>query len=124
MKSSNFRSRFNAVLAGLVSTAAVKWLFDRGLWDVGFRGLYHIVDIDMAEPLTAILSYGLPLAAGTIAYAVLSPHSRKEGPVLRKHAWQSRRFIVALIIIVVALVAGLSFGRLFGLPSVTLPSER
>jgi hypothetical protein len=121
----NALSRIIAVLGGLASAVVFKWAFDRWLWDISFRWLTLIADFEKAERITAVLSYLVPLAAAALAYAVLSPHSPKDdSPALRKRPWQSQRLIVGLLVIVAATVAGLSYGRVFGLPSVTLPQSR
>jgi hypothetical protein len=122
---SDARSRIIAGLGGIAAAAALKWIFDRWLWDVAFRGLVHLADFDPAELVTAILSYLLPLFAGVLVYVRLAPASPVDDrPMLRKRPWQSGRFIVSVIVIVAALIGGLSYGRLSGLPSVTLPSAR
>jgi hypothetical protein len=122
---SKVRSRIIAVIGGLASAVIIKWAFDRWVWDVGFQQLARFVDFDMAASVSAVLSYLVPLAAACLAYAALSPHSSKDDhPSLRKHPWQSRRLIVGLLIVIVATIAGLSYGRIFGLPSITLPRAR
>ena len=84
-----------------------------------------MADFDKAESITAVLSYLIPLAAAVLAYVVLSPHSPKDDrPALRKRPWQSKPLIVGLLVIIAATIGGLSYGRLFGLPSVTLPQSR
>jgi hypothetical protein len=118
-------SRLTAVLGGLVSAVVLKWVFDHWLWDFSFQRLAPLSDNEKAESITAVLSYLVPLAAACLAYAALSPHSPKEDqPALRKQPWQSRRLIVGLLVIIVAMIAGLSYGRVFGLPSLTLPQAR
>jgi hypothetical protein len=122
---SNVLSRIIAAFGGLVSAVVLKWAFDRWLWDLSFRALALMTDFDKAESITAVLSYLVPLAAAVLAYRVLAPHSPQDDrPVLRKRPWQSQRLIVGLLVIVVATIAGLSYGRLFGLPFVTLPPAR
>jgi hypothetical protein len=114
-----------AVLGGLASALVFKWTFDRWLWDVSFRWLTRIVEFETAESVTAVLSYLVSLAAAALVYTALAPPSPAEdGPTLRRHPWQSPYLIVGLIVIVAATVAGLSYGRVFGLPSVTLPQSR
>jgi hypothetical protein len=121
----NALSRIIAAIGGLVSAIVLKWVFDRWLWDLSFRGLTLMADFDEAESITAVLSYLVPLAAAVLAYVVLSPHSPKdERPVLRKRPWQSKPVVVGLLVIIAATIGGLSYGRLFGLPSVTLPESR
>lgn len=123
---SNALSRIMAGLGGLASAVVLKWAFDHWLWDFSFRRLVGpLSDNENAESITAVLSYLVPLAAAAVAYAVLSPHSPDEDrPALRKQPWQSQRLIVGLLVIVVATIAGLSYGRVFGLPSLTLPQAR
>jgi amino acid transporter len=122
---SNALSRNIAVLGGIASAAVLKWAFDHWLWDVSFRRLALMVDFEMAEPITAVLSYLVPLTTAALAYAVLSPHPPKDDrPALRKLPWQSQRVIVGLLVIVAATIGGLSLGRVFGLPSITLPQSR
>ena len=122
---SNAFSRLSAVLGGVASAVVLKWAFDHWLWDISFQRLCLVTDSETAEPITAVLSYLIPLAAAVLAYAALSPHSTGDDrPVLRRHPWQSRRLIVGLLVIVAATIAGLSYGRIFGLPMVTLPNPR
>jgi hypothetical protein len=122
---SNGLSRIIAVLGGLASAVVLKWAFDHWLFDLSFRLLVLMVDFEMAELITAVLSYLVPLAAAALAYAALSPHPPKdERPALRKQPWQSQGLIVGLLVIVAATIAGLSYGRVFGLPSITLPQSR
>jgi hypothetical protein len=122
---SNWLSRIIGVLGGLASAVALKWVFDHWLWDISFRWLVLITDFEQAESITAVLSYVLPLAAAVLAYALLSPHSPKDArPALRKQPWQSQRLIVGLLVLIAATIAGLSYGRVFGLPSITLPQSR
>src|SRR5580700_5200615 len=121
----SLRSRLIAVSGGLASAVVIKWVFDRGLWDISFVGLFHLFDSDTAEPLTAVLSYLVPLTAGVAVHAALLPKQPEDDRAfLRKRPWQSRRIIAALLIIVAAIVAGLSYGRVFGLPSIALPQPR
>lgn len=122
---SNALSRIIAVLGGLASAVVLKWVFDRWLWDISFKWLARMADFDKAEQITALLSYLVPLAAAAVTYVVLSPHSPEDDrPALRKSPWQSQRLIIGLLVIVTATIAGLSYGRLFGLPSITLPQSR
>jgi hypothetical protein len=118
----SLRSRLIAASGGLASAVVVKWVFDRGLWDICFVWLFHLFDIDTAEPMTAVLSYLIPLTAGAVVHAALLPRQPEDDRVfLRKRPWQSPRLIAGLLVIVAAVVAGLSYGRVFGLPAVTLP---
>jgi hypothetical protein len=118
-------SRILAVLGGLISAVVCKWVFDHWLWDAIFGWLAAVTDFGKAESITAVLSYLLPLVAGTLAYVALSPHApENDRPALRKSPWQSGRFIVGLLVIIAAAIAGLSYGRVFGLPSITLPQSR
>jgi hypothetical protein len=123
---SNALSRVIAVLGGLASAVVFKWAFDLWLWDVSFRWLVLMADFEKAESITAVLSYLVPLAAAALAYTLLSPHppTNDHPPSLRKHPWQSQRLMVGLLVIIAATIAGLSYGRVFGLPSVTLPQSR
>lgn len=118
-------SRIIAVLSGIASAVVLKWVFDQWLWDSSFQRLAPISDNEKAESITAVLSYLVPLTAAAFAYAAFSAHAPEEDrPALRKHPWQSRRFIIGLLVIVVATIAGLTVGRLFGLPTLTLPQAR
>jgi len=115
------------VLAGFASAVVLKWTFDHWLWDVSFQWLSPLAGYESAESITAVLSYLGSLAAAVLASKVLSPHSSSdedERPALRQHPWQSPHLRVGLIVIVAATIAGLSYGRVFGLPSVTLPQSR
>jgi len=113
------------VLGGLASAVVLKLSFDYLLWDVCFKWLALMVDFEKSESITAVLSYLVPMTAAALAYAVLLPHSPADDrPALRKQPWQSQRLVVGLLVIVAASIAGLSYGRVFGLPSVTLPQPR
>jgi hypothetical protein len=122
---SNGFLRIIAVLGGLALAVVLKWVFDHWLWDASFQRLVLVADFEQAESITAELSYLIPLAAAALAYALLSPQLPKDDrPALRKHPWQSQRLIVGLLVVVAATIAGLSCGRVFALPSVTLPQTR
>jgi hypothetical protein len=123
---SNRLLQIRAVLGGLACAVVLKWTFDHWLWDVSFRWLTHMAEFETAESVTAVLSYLVSLGAAARMYAALSPHSSEDDdrPALRRHPWQSPYLIVGLIVIVAATIAGLSYGRVFGLPSVTLPQSR
>jgi amino acid transporter len=121
----NVLSRYMAVLGSIASAVALKWVFDRWLWDASFQRLALIFDFEKAEPIVAVLSYLVPLATAVVAYLILSPHPPKEGgPSLRKSPWQSPLIIVGVLVIIAATIGGLSLGRVFGLPSITLPQSR
>jgi hypothetical protein len=112
-------------VSALLLAAALKWLFDRVLWDFIFGLFDRMTDFVRAEFITAVLSYLVPLALAALAFWMLFERYAEEDtmPVLRKHPWQSRRLIAAVLIAGVALMAGTSYGRVFGLPSVTLPAS-
>ena len=120
------RSRVTALSAGLASAVITKWAFDCLLWDASFRWLAHMVDFETAEAVTEVLSYLLPLTAAAATYSMLSPRPPEQDDrvVLRKPPWQSQYLIVGVTVIVAAIVAGLSYGRVFGMPSMTLPQTR
>ena len=122
----NAFSRILRWISALAAAVALKWLFDKVLWDP-LDGLLArgTMDFEHAELITAVLSYLVPLTLAAGGYAILfGRQAPDDRPVLRKHPWQSPPLIIGTLIIVVALIAGISYGRLFGLPSIALPPAR
>ena len=117
-------SRLLKWICALVAAVVLKWLFDEVLWDPLDQLLARTTDFERAELITAVLSYLVPLALAVVGYAMLfARQAADDRPVLRKHPWQSRRLIVGVLVVIVALIAGTSYGRVFKLPQISLPSS-
>ncbi len=111
-------------IVGPLLAVAFKWLFDRVLWDWLTQWLDRVVDFERVAVIVAIASYLVPLVAAAWITARLFPGDPDDRtiPVLRKHPWQSKPLIAGVLIVVVAVIAGTEYGRLFGLPSIALPA--
>ena len=115
------------VLLGICCLAlaiVLKWAFDLALWDLLVKSFSLGTAFERADLMVAVLSYLLPLSASSLVYAAV--HARyavkDDVPQLRRHPWQSKRVIVSVMVIVVSAMAGMLYGRVFGLPSIHLPS--
>lgn len=111
-------------ISGLVLVVGLKWLFDRALWDWLTKWLDRLIDFERVAVIVAIASYLVPLAASVLTCVKLFPGESVDEslPALRKRPWQSKPLIVSVLIVAASVVAGISYGRLFGLPWVTLPA--
>jgi len=111
-------------IVGPLLAVGLKWLFDRALWDLLTQWLDRVIDFERVAVIVAITSYLVPLAAAAWITARLFPGDAEDRtiPVLRKHPWQSKPLIAGVLIVVVAVIAGTEYGRLFGLPSIALPA--
>jgi hypothetical protein len=118
-------SRILPWVTAVVLAAALKWVFDRVLWDIFSHWLDHGLDFEKTALIVGIASFLLPLAAAVLISIRLFPGPAVDPtlPVLGKHPWQSKPLIVGVLIVVVAVMAGTSYGRLFGLPHINLPSR-
>jgi hypothetical protein len=111
-------------ICGVALSVGLKWAFDRTLWDPLTKWLDHIIDFERVALIVAIASYLMPLAAAVLICVKLFPGEAVDHtlPALRKSPWQSKPLIASVLIVLVSVIAGTSYGRLFGLPWVTLPS--
>ena len=109
---------------GAALTVGLKWVYDRVLWDPLTKLLDKIIDFERVEIIVAIGSYLLPLVAAVLITVRMFPGEAVDHtlPALRRHPWQSKRLVAVVLIAVIAVIAGTSYGRLFGLPSIALPS--
>ena len=111
-------------ICGCAIAVGTKWLFDRALWDWLTKWLDRLVEFERVATIVAIASYLVPLTLAVLVSVKLFPGEPvdKSLPSLRKRPWESKPLIVSVLIVVAAVVAGISYGRLFGLPSIALPA--